>query len=168
MLSATPQASCSDLDSISPLTLSRTLTLRVNCVTLSPVSVYRRGKTWWYSFRFRGRRYRRSTGFTNRQRALQVEASVKIKLLESEHRLPGLKRSRPSRNSRRSFWNTSSATRRGRPSSFSAPMLDISGVISRGGAWTKSPRPWSRSSSGGCLGAKDRTPATTASSALPR
>ena len=33
------------------------------------MAIYRRGKIWWYSFEFQGRRVQESSGFTNKKRA---------------------------------------------------------------------------------------------------
>jgi integrase len=46
------------------------------------VAVYRRGKVWWYSFEFEGRRIQESSGFTNKKRAIDAEAIRRAKLLE--------------------------------------------------------------------------------------
>ena len=46
------------------------------------MAVYRRGKIWWYKFRFEGRRIQESSGFTNRTAALRAEAKRKADLLD--------------------------------------------------------------------------------------
>jgi integrase len=44
------------------------------------VSVYRHGRRWWYSFSFRGIRYRESTVAPTREAALQLEATRRAEL----------------------------------------------------------------------------------------
>lgn len=44
------------------------------------MSVYRHGRRWWYSFSFRGIRYRESTGAPTREAALQLEATRRAEL----------------------------------------------------------------------------------------
>lgn len=46
------------------------------------MAVYRRGKTWWYSFEFEGRRIQQSSGFTNKTAALRAEAKRRTDYLE--------------------------------------------------------------------------------------
>jgi integrase len=46
------------------------------------MSVYRRGKIWWYVFEFQGRRIQESSGFTNKVAALRAEAKRRTDLLE--------------------------------------------------------------------------------------
>ena len=46
------------------------------------MAVYRRGKIWWYSFEFQGRRVQESSGFTNKTAALRAEARRKTDLLD--------------------------------------------------------------------------------------
>jgi integrase len=46
------------------------------------MAVYRRGKIWWYSFEFQGRRVQESSGFTNRKRAIDAMAIRRTELLE--------------------------------------------------------------------------------------
>jgi integrase len=46
------------------------------------MAVYRRGKTWWYSFEFEGRRIQESTRLTNRTAALRAEAKRRADLLD--------------------------------------------------------------------------------------
>jgi integrase len=46
------------------------------------MAVYRRGKKWWYSFEFEGRRIQESAGLTNRTAALRAEAKRKADLLD--------------------------------------------------------------------------------------
>ncbi len=46
------------------------------------MAVYRRGKIWWYSFEFQGRRVQESSGFTNKTAALRAEAKRKAGLLD--------------------------------------------------------------------------------------
>jgi integrase len=47
------------------------------------VSVYRRGRVYWFDFWFRGRRYRETTGLNNKTAALRVEAIRKAELAEN-------------------------------------------------------------------------------------
>lgn len=44
------------------------------------MSVYRHGRHWWYSFSFRGIRYRESTASPTREAALQLEATRRAEL----------------------------------------------------------------------------------------
>src|SRR5216683_3808536 len=44
------------------------------------MSVFKRGRVWWYNFYFQGVRYQRSTGATARDLALQAEAVRKAQL----------------------------------------------------------------------------------------
>src|SRR5580704_3790632 len=46
------------------------------------MAVYRRGKIWWYGFKFQGRRLQESSGFTNKTAALRVEAKRRADLLD--------------------------------------------------------------------------------------
>ncbi len=46
------------------------------------MSVYRRGKIWWYVFEYQGRRIQESSGFTNKVAALRAEAKRRMDLLE--------------------------------------------------------------------------------------
>jgi integrase len=46
------------------------------------MAIYRRGKIWWYSFEFQGRRIQESSGFTNKKRAIDAESVRRAKLLE--------------------------------------------------------------------------------------
>ncbi|MDA2914100.1 phage integrase SAM-like domain-containing protein, partial [Acidobacteriia bacterium AH_259_A11_L15] len=46
------------------------------------MSVYKRGNVYWYEFLFQGQRFRASTGLTNRNAALRVEAIRKAELAE--------------------------------------------------------------------------------------
>jgi hypothetical protein len=46
------------------------------------MAVYRRGRIWWYSFEFEGRRIQESSGLTNRTGALRAEAKRKTDLFE--------------------------------------------------------------------------------------
>jgi integrase len=46
------------------------------------MAIYRRGKIWWYSFEFQGRRVQESSGFTNRKRAIDAMAIRRTELLE--------------------------------------------------------------------------------------
>lgn len=46
------------------------------------MAIYRRGKIWWYSFEFQGRRIQESSGFTNKKRAIDAESVRRTKLLE--------------------------------------------------------------------------------------
>ena len=45
------------------------------------MSIYRRGKTWWYVFEYQGRRVQESSGFTNKTAALRAEANRRSELL---------------------------------------------------------------------------------------
>jgi len=51
------------------------------------VAVFRRGKVWWYDFRFAGVRIRESTGARTRAQALQAEAIRKGELAQGRARL---------------------------------------------------------------------------------
>jgi hypothetical protein len=46
------------------------------------MAVYRRGRIWWYGFKFQGRKIQQSTGFTNKTAALRCEAKRKADLLD--------------------------------------------------------------------------------------
>jgi integrase len=46
------------------------------------VSLYRRGRIWWYNFVFQGRHIQESSGFTNRTAALRAEAKRRAELLD--------------------------------------------------------------------------------------
>ena len=46
------------------------------------MAVYRRGKVWWYTFKFQGRRIQESSGFTNKTAALRAEAKRRSELLD--------------------------------------------------------------------------------------
>ena len=46
------------------------------------MAIYRRGKIWWYSFEFQGRRVQASSGFTNKKRAIDAAAIRRTELLE--------------------------------------------------------------------------------------
>jgi len=46
------------------------------------MAIYRRGKIWWYSFEFQGRRIQESSGFRNKKRAIDAESIRRTKLLE--------------------------------------------------------------------------------------
>jgi integrase len=46
------------------------------------MAIYRRGKIWWYSFEFQGRRIQESSGFKNKKRAIDAESIRRVKLLE--------------------------------------------------------------------------------------
>jgi integrase len=46
------------------------------------MAIYRRGKIWWYSFEFQGRRVQESSGFTNKTAALRAEAKRRSDLLD--------------------------------------------------------------------------------------
>ena len=46
------------------------------------MTLYRRGKIWWFNFEFQGRRVQGSTGYTNKDRALQAEAKRRVALLD--------------------------------------------------------------------------------------
>ena len=41
------------------------------------MAVYRRGKTWWFVFEFKGRKIQESSGFRNKTAALRAEAKRK-------------------------------------------------------------------------------------------
>ena len=46
------------------------------------MAVYRRGRIWWYSFEFQGRRIQESSGFANKTAALRAEAKRRSELLD--------------------------------------------------------------------------------------
>jgi integrase len=46
------------------------------------MAIYKRGKIWWYSFEFQGRRIQESSGFANKKRAIDAESLRRAKLLE--------------------------------------------------------------------------------------
>jgi integrase len=46
------------------------------------MAVYRRGRIWWYTFKFQGRHVQESSGFTNKTAALRAEAKRKTDLHE--------------------------------------------------------------------------------------
>src|SRR5215472_11756052 len=46
------------------------------------MAVYKRGKVWWYTFEFQGRRIQESSGFTNKKLAIDAESIRRTKLLE--------------------------------------------------------------------------------------
>jgi integrase len=46
------------------------------------MSLYRRGKIWWYNFEFQGRHIQESSGFTNKTAALRAEAKHRADLLD--------------------------------------------------------------------------------------
>jgi integrase len=46
------------------------------------MTVYRRGRIWWYNFEFQGRRVQESSGFTTKARAIQAEAKRRSELLD--------------------------------------------------------------------------------------
>lgn len=48
------------------------------------MTIYRRGKFYWYEFEFDGVRHRKSTKTTNQKAALQVEAAVRLALAKGE------------------------------------------------------------------------------------
>lgn len=48
------------------------------------MAVYKRGKTWWYSFVFNGEHIQRSTKQTNKRVAEQIEAAYKTQLAKGE------------------------------------------------------------------------------------
>src|SRR5260370_32360366 len=48
------------------------------------VMLYKRNKTWWYSFTWDGRRYQESTGLENRKAAEEVEAGRRVQLSKGE------------------------------------------------------------------------------------
>lgn len=54
------------------------------------MAVFRRGRIWWYDFRFRGARIRESTNATTRAEALQTEAIRKVELIQGKTRLQKL------------------------------------------------------------------------------
>ena len=56
------------------------------------MSVYKRGRIYWYEFEFRGRRIRGSTGLSNKTAALRAEAIRKAELAEGR---AGIVRRRP-------------------------------------------------------------------------
>ena len=46
------------------------------------MAIYRRGKIWWFTFEFQGRRVQESSGFTNKTAALRAEAKRRSELLD--------------------------------------------------------------------------------------
>jgi integrase len=46
------------------------------------MAIYQRGKIWWYSFEFQGRRVQESSGFTNKKRAIDAMSIRRTELLE--------------------------------------------------------------------------------------
>jgi integrase len=46
------------------------------------MALYRRGKIWWYEFRFQGRKIQESSHFTNKTKAIQVQAKRRSDLLD--------------------------------------------------------------------------------------
>lgn len=58
------------------------------------MSVFRRGRIWWFNFYFQGVRYQESTGATARAEALQAESVRKAELVSAG--APGRKRCTPS------------------------------------------------------------------------
>jgi integrase len=46
------------------------------------MAIYRRGKIWWFSFEFQGRRVQESSGFTNKTAAIRAEAKRRSDLLD--------------------------------------------------------------------------------------
>ena len=46
------------------------------------MSLYRRGKTWWYVFEFGGRKIQQSSGHQNKSAALRAEARRRTDLLD--------------------------------------------------------------------------------------
>lgn len=46
------------------------------------MAVYRRGRIWWYTFKFQGRHVQESSGFTNKTAALRAEAKRRSELLD--------------------------------------------------------------------------------------
>ena len=46
------------------------------------MTVFRRGKVYWFHFQFQGRRVQESSGFTNKTAALRAEARRRADLLE--------------------------------------------------------------------------------------
>jgi integrase len=56
------------------------------------MTVYRRGKTWWYVFEVGGRRIQESSGFRNKTKAIRAEAIRRSDLLE---RRAGFKKVKP-------------------------------------------------------------------------
>jgi hypothetical protein len=55
------------------------------------MAIYRRGKIWWYSFEFPGRRIQESSGFKNKKRAIDAESVRRAKLLERRAGLSQMK-----------------------------------------------------------------------------
>lgn len=51
------------------------------------MAVFRRGRIWWYDFRFKGSRIRESTNATNRSGALQAEALRKAEIIQGKTKL---------------------------------------------------------------------------------
>jgi integrase len=48
------------------------------------MALYRRGRTWWFTFTFQGQRIQRSTRTTNRQSAAKIESKLRVELAEKE------------------------------------------------------------------------------------
>lgn len=46
------------------------------------MTVFQRGRIWWYNFEFQGRRVQESSGFTNKTAALRAEAKRRSELLD--------------------------------------------------------------------------------------
>src|SRR5271156_2779508 len=46
------------------------------------MAIYRRGKIWWYSFEFQGRRIQESSGFKNKKAAIRAESIRRTELLD--------------------------------------------------------------------------------------
>lgn len=51
------------------------------------MAVFRRGRIWWYDFRFKRTRIRESTNATSRAEALQAEALRKAELIQGKARV---------------------------------------------------------------------------------
>ena len=51
------------------------------------MSLYRRGKTWWYVFEFGGRKVQESSGHQNKSAALRAETRRRTDLLDRAPRV---------------------------------------------------------------------------------
>ncbi|MGH9508401.1 MAG: tyrosine-type recombinase/integrase [Terriglobales bacterium] len=90
------------------------------------MAVFRRGKVWWYDFRFAGVRIRESTGARTRAQALQAEAIRKGELARGRGRL---EKPEPSPRfvdfANREFANWCANEHRDRPSTFARYMRSV-------------------------------------------
>ena len=56
------------------------------------MSVFQRGRFWWYEFEFRGQRFRVSTSSTSKEVAKRAERARRLQLEEGIHQLKAVKR----------------------------------------------------------------------------